>query len=374
MTKTTEIKFGTDGWRAKIADDYTFDNVRRVTEAIAEYFKNSGTADKGIAIGYDNRFQSEDFARTAAEVCANSGIKTSLTKTSVASPVLSYAVNKYGHCCGIMITASHNPPEWNGVKIKESFGGSARPEVTKQVEQLVKLAPLTPTDDSKYEMIDPREDYLDHIAHFVDCKGIAERNLEVVVDPMHGSGSGYIKEIMAKYGMAITEIEEKRDPTFGGFNPEPLPVNLVELTSYMKEVGLKSKKIACGIALDGDGDRISAVDPSGTFINTQNVFCLLLKHLAVNRKMKGSVVKTFNITRIAQKQAKKYGLKLHEVPIGFKHVVDIMMKEDVLLGGEESGGYGIYGNIPERDGSLCGLLLMELMAYEQKTLKQILDE
>jgi len=365
-----KIKFGTDGWRARIAEDFTFENVRLVSYALADYLKKSGLDGAGVAVGYDNRFQSEDFARVAAEVCSSCGLKTYLSTASLPSPVLSFYVKSSGLNAGIMITASHNPPEWNGFKIKEAFGGSARPEVTEQVERnLPRLAGAVPQAAGSLELFDPMPAYLKHVSSFVDLEVIKKAHIKIVVDPMYGSGAGYLPKLVE-----AEEINGKRDPLFGGVNPEPIPVNLLELTSYMKEVQLKfPEQLAVGLVLDGDGDRIGGVDPSGAFISSHNIFSLLLYHLVENRKMSGKVVKTFNISRLVEAQARKYGLPLEETPIGFKYIADLMLKEKVLIGGEESGGLGIQGNIPERDGILCALLLLELMACEKKTLKQILD-
>ncbi|HTY13429.1 MAG TPA: phosphoglucomutase/phosphomannomutase family protein, partial [Candidatus Omnitrophota bacterium] len=264
-----------------------------------------------------------------------------------------------------MITASHNPPDWNGFKIKENFGGSSRPEVTKAVESFLDRAKSSiPSGMGTVETFDPKPEYLKHIASFVDLERIKNAGINAVLDPMHGSGSGYLKELIG-----LKEINGNRDPLFGGVNPEPIPVNLEDLASYVK--GLPG--LAVGLAIDGDADRIGGVDPSGTFITSHYAFSLILKHLVENRKLDGKVVKTFNISRLVEKQAKKYGLPLDEVPIGFKYIADKMINEKVLIGGEESGGIGVLGNIPERDGSLCSLLLLELMAYEKKTLKQLLD-
>ena len=377
------VKFGTDGWRARIAEDFTFANVRLVTQAMIDALKL-----KSIAIGYDNRFESEDFARAAAEVCSGAGVKTFLSSASLPSPTLSYWIKDKGLDAGIMITASHNPPEWNGFKIKESFGGSARPEVTQKVEQNLRtrlpdgqvnsrlnlgenscLPAGTAFSTLPIELFDPQPDYLKHISSFVDLEAIKKANLRIIVDPMYGSGAGYLKQLLL-----VDEIRGNRDPLFGGINPEPIPVNLIETISYVREQALKyPDDLTVGIVLDGDSDRIGCVDATGTFISSHNVFSLLLYHLVENRKMSGKVVKTFNITRLVEKQAKKYNLPFEETPIGFKYIADLMLKEKVLIGGEESGGLGIMGNIPERDGNLCALLLLELMAVKKQTLKQILD-
>jgi phosphomannomutase len=372
------IKFGTDGWRARIAEDFTFDNVRRVTQALIEYLGREGA---GVAVGYDNRFQSEDFARIAAEVSAGCGVKTYLSSASLPSPVLSFFVKSQGLKAGIMITASHNPPEWNGFKIKEAWGGSARPEVTEAVERnLSRLAGAVPLSEPRglrraqssrlLAGFDPMPAYLKHVSSFVDLERIKQAHIKIVVDPMHGSAAGYLPKLLE-----VEEINGSRDPLFGGVNPEPIPVNLLELISYMKEIQLKfPEQLSVGIVLDGDGDRIGGVDPSGAFISSHHVFSLLLYHLVENKKLSGKVAKTFNISRLVEKQAQKYGLPLEETPIGFKYIADLMLKEKILIGGEESGGMGILGNIPERDGILCALLLLELMAVKRKNLKTILDE
>ncbi len=366
-----QIKFGTDGWRAKIADSFTFDNVRLVTQALVEYLRDKGWADKGVAIGYDNRFQSEDFALAAAEICSGAGLKTLLTEHAVPAQVLSFTVKELGLAAGIMLTASHNPPDWNGFKIKEAFGGSAFPETTKAIE--AKLSDRLSIQPAKknIELFDPDPAYLARISSLVDLDLIKSSKLKIVFDPMYGSGSGYYE----KLGIRALGIREYRDPLFGGVNPEPIPVNLEESISFTKETALKyaSELTAC-IIVDGDADRLAAIDATGRFINTHNVFALLLRHLALHRKMSGNVVKTFNLSNLIDKLCVKYHRRLTVTPIGFKYIAEKMLKEDILLGGEESGGMGIKGFIPERDGLLAGLMLLELMAYEKMTLGQILEE
>lgn len=370
------IKFGTDGWRARIAEEFTFDNVRLVAQALVNYLKETGLSEKGAAIGYDNRFQSEDFAQAAAEVCSGAGIKTFLTEHAVPSPVLSYAVKNRGLGIGVMITASHNPPDWNGFKIKENFGGSAFPETTQAVEKQLNKLQTTNFKPQKNEnapitLFDPDPEYLDKIKSLVDLDLIKAGRIRVIIDPMHGSGCGYFN----KLGLPVTEIRGNRDPLFSGVNPEPLPINLEESISFVRETALKypGELTAC-IVLDGDADRLAAIDGSGRFINTHNVFSLLLRHLKVNRQLTGAVVKTFNLTNLIDKLCSKYGQKLEVTPIGFKYIAKKMMEQDILLGGEESGGMGLKGFIPERDGILAGLTLLELMSAEKKTLAQILDE
>ena len=368
---TNLIKFGTDGWRARIAEDFTFRNLQLVAQALSDYLIEKKTAAKGIAIGYDNRFQSESFARAAAEVCSGAGIQTYLSPHAVPAPVLSFAVKNLNLAGGIMITASHNPPEWNGFKIKEEFGGSAFPETTQAVEKKLRETLHVTPSANNIKSFDPDPAYLEKLKSLVDLDLIGNRRLKLIVDPMHGSGAGYFK----KLGLPVIEIRGERDPLFGGVNPEPIPINLEEPISLVKETALKySSELTACIVLDGDSDRLAAIDGSGRFINTHHVFALLLHHLIAHRKLSGDIVKTFNISNLIDKLCKKYGRKLHITPIGFKYVAELMLKEDILLGGEESGGMGIKGFIPERDGILAGLMLFELMAYEKKTLAQILDE
>jgi len=370
-SKKTIIKFGTDGWRAKIAQDFTFANLQLVTQALIDHLKEKGTAAQGIAVGYDNRFQSEDFARTAAEICSGAGIKTLLTENAVPSQVLSFTVKDKNLAAGIMITASHNPPEWNGFKIKEEFGGSAFPETTKAVEAQVKDSLAIKPSTDNIEIFDPTPPYFNKIKSLVDLELIKSKRLKMIIDPMHGSGAGYFKAL----GLPVIEIRGNRDPLFSGVNPEPIPVNLEESISAVAEIALKySSELTACIVLDGDADRLAAIDGSGRFINTHNVFVLLLHHLITHRKLSGNVVKTFNLSNLIDKVCQKHQRKLEVTPIGFKHVANLMMKQDILIGGEESGGMGIKGFIPERDGILAGLMLFELMAYEKKTLGQILDE
>ncbi|MBU0501732.1 MAG: phosphoglucomutase/phosphomannomutase family protein, partial [Candidatus Margulisbacteria bacterium] len=269
------------------------------------------------------------------------------------------------------ITASHNPPDWNGFKIKENFGGSARAETTAAIEKLLKTNPTIKPSETNIKLVDPKPDFFAKLKSLVDLDKIKSANLNMIIDPMFGSGAGYFKEL----GLPVTEIRNYRDPLFGGINPEPLPINLQETFSFVKDHCLANEdKLTACIVLDGDADRVAAIDSNGNFINTHNVLTLLIYHLVKNRKLAGDIVKTFNISQLVDKLCQKYNKKLYITPIGFKHVAKLMIEKDILIGGEESGGMGIKGYIPERDGVLMGLLLFELMAFENKTLGQILNE
>lgn len=364
------IKFGTDGWRGLIADDFTFANLGLVTQALVEYLIDNKLQGQGVAVGYDRRFQSEHFARAAAEICSGAGIKTYFCEHAIPSPALSLSVKELGLGAGIMITASHNPAAWNGFKIKESFGGSAFPETTKEVEKRIKGSLSIKPSSDKIKHFDPDLLYLNKIKSMVDLDLIRSHNIKIVVDPMFGSGAGYF----GKLGLEVQEIRGQRDPLFGGINPEPLPINLEDSISFVRDTALKyAHELTACIVLDGDADRIAAIDGSGRFINTHNIFTLLLRHLHLHRRFSGQVVKTFNLSNLIDKLCRQYGLGLTVTPIGFKHIAKLMLEQDVMLGGEESGGMGIKGNIPERDGILAGLFLLELMAYEKRTLAEILD-
>lgn len=366
----TKIKFGTDGWRAEIGKDFTFENLNLVSQAVASYINDRGEAEKGIMIGYDNRFLSEKFALHVAQVLAAKNIKVALSPTSIPTPFVSFAVVENQAAGGIMITASHNPATWNGFKFKASFGGSAPQEITRYFE--ARVAHLSTPLEVKEESIpsfDISKAYFKHLEKMVDLEAILNSKIKIVVDPMYGSGAGILKELL---GERVTEIRGRRDPLFGGVNPEPIKPNLEATINYMQQ--FSPEELAFCVVLDGDADRIGGVSAGGIYINSHQILTLLLRHLVKDRKMSGEVVKTFNITNMVDKLSAKYGLKLHETPIGFKYACDLMLSGDILIAGEESGGIGIKGHIPERDGILNGLLLLEIVAKNQKNLPDILNE
>ncbi len=371
-----QIKFGTDGWRGVIARDFTFENLSRVAQATMDYLNRAGLGDKGLVIGYDRRFMSRDFARRVAEVAAGNGIRVRLSEDYAPTPAISWAVRATGSGAGVMITASHNPPEYNGFKVKEAFGGSALPETTRILEEIVaynmengRRVITTPYDEAlakgSIELFDPCEGYFHQISRYVDLDLIKRSGIKAVVDPMYGAGSGYIPRLLS----VVDEIHAIENPSFGGVPPEPISQNLQELSTL-----LKSGKYRVGLALDGDADRIGAVDENGEFFSSHCIFTVILRHLIEYKKMTGAVVKTVSTTRMVDLLAEKFGLELFETPIGFKHICELMLKHDVLMGGEESGGLGVKGHIPERDGILLGLLLLEAVAVSGKGLRQLLDE
>ena len=372
------IKFGTDGWRGIIADDFTGANVRLVAQAVVNYFgRGDVPGEPTVFVGYDNRSQSEYFAGEAAKVAAAAGMRAVLSQGSCSSPSVSLNCHQANAKGGIMITASHNPPQFNGLKIKMGFGGSAVPSVVAEVEKelnaLLDAGQITvdvPADAAgKVEKRDFRPAYFDALRGMVDLDLIAKAGFKIVADPMHGSGSGYLSEILRGAGADVTEIRRERNPVFGGINPEPIIQNLQPLKQAVLDL-----KADVGVAIDGDADRVGAMDADGEFVDSHRIFCLVLRHLFEDKGQRGSVVKTVSTTKLVDKMCAKYGLTLHVVPIGFKNVAEYMLKEPVLIGGEESGGIGVLGYIPERDGPLMSLLLLETMAARKKRLEEQIAE
>ena len=370
-----QIKFGTDGWRGVIARDFTFDNLAIVAQATMDYMHQEGLADKGLVVGYDRRFLSREFAGRVVEIAAGNGIKSWLSDNYAPTPAVSWAVHELQAGAGVMITASHNPPHYNGFKVKEFFGGSARPATTCALEGVVarniqngralKEVPLAEALASgKAELVDMRAAYLRQLSGYVDLELIKKKGIQVVVDPMYGAGTGLIQELLP----GTREIHTDENPGFGGIPPEPTEDHLAELS------GLVRSGYRVGLALDGDADRIGAVDETGEFFSSHCIFTVLLRHLYENKGLRGGVVKTVSTTRMVDLLCKKFGLPLLETPIGFKHICELMLEQDILMGGEESGGLGVKGHIPERDGILMGLLLLEAMAMSGKGLRQLLDE
>lgn len=371
----TQITFGTDGWRGVIAREFTFENLSLVAQATMDWMAREGLADRGLVVGYDRRFLSPEFARRVAEVAAGNDIRVLLSSDFSPTPSISWAVREQGAGAGIMITASHNPPMYNGFKIKEGFGGSARPETTKLLEQIVahnrsesRLVRSVPFAEAcrtgKVELFDVATGYLRQLGRMVDIEQIRSAANPAVADPMFGAGSGYFNRLLG-----IDEIHDEANPSFGGRSPEPIGENLQELCGL-----LASGRYRVGLALDGDADRIGAVDERGEFFSSHAIFTLLLKHLVERKGLSGGVVKTVSSTRMIDLLAQKYDLPLYETPIGFKHICELMLEKQILMGGEESGGLGVSGHIPERDGLLMGLLLLETVAVTGKGLRQQLEE
>ncbi len=384
------INFGTDGWRAVISEDFTFDNVRKVAQAIAEKTladvagagNGSGTNGKShrpsLVVGFDTRFLSDRYAIAVAEVLAANGIHVWLTHSDSPTPMTSFAIVDKQADGGVMITASHNPPRYNGIKLKAAFGGSASPADCKEVERRIVAAGDAWPQRMEYEAavaqglitrFDPFAAYDAHLRRLVDFDAIAAANLSVAVDPMYGAGRLYLARLLREAGCQVHEIRSEMNPGFNGIHPEPIARHLEPLIEIMR-----TGEYQLGLATDGDADRIGAVDPSGRFVDPHGIMALLVEHLVRQRGLRGSVVKTVSTTQMLNRLAERYGLAIHETPVGFNHICDIIMREPVLIGGEESGGISILGHIPEGDGLLMGLLLAELVATRRMSLVALLDE
>ena len=367
MQGNSEIQFGTDGWRAVIGDNYNFKNLRVLAQATADYLGKG----KKIVIGFDTRFMSGKFAEVVAQVLSNNAIKVILSDRPVPTPALSLAVKYLKADLGIMITASHNPAEYNGFKIKMPSGGAAPVEVTKEIEGL--LDENTPAENSEkavpFEKMDLIKDYVKFIRNYIDIKRIKNKKFKVLVDAMYGSGDSFIGAILKGTSIKVEFMRNTINPSFGGRRPEPVEENLQELKSRVK-----NEKFDLGIALDGDADRIAAVAPGGIFIHPQKILGLLALHLNQDRGWSGGLVKTICGTTMMDNIAKFLKIKLYETPVGFKYISNLMETEDIIAGGEEAGGMGVKGYIPERDGSMAGLLLIEMMASRNKNMLKILNE
>jgi phosphomannomutase len=371
------IKFGTDGWRAVIADDFTFANLERVALATARYFAKHKKIRNGLVIGYDARFMSREFAEKSAEVIANAGITVKLSDSIATTPMISLLTKLENAAGGVVITASHNPPKYNGFKIKGDFGGPAHPEMITKVEKdlarVMKLKSIPSgartfrqmVDRKKIVLIDMRQRYLDDLTTKIDLPAIRNAGIRILYDAMFGAAQSSIRTLLPD----VTLMHETFNPSFEGVNPEPLAQNLGEL---MRRV--KTERFDIGIATDGDADRIGAVDEQGNFVDSHRIFSLLLKYLVEQKGKTGEVVKSFSVTHMVDQQCAKYGLTMHETAIGFKHICRLMTERDVLIGGEESGGLGVKGHLPERDGIFLGLMLAEMMAVRRKPLSALVQE
>jgi phosphomannomutase len=357
-----------------IADDFTFPNVRKVACAIARYVVREETPNAGMLVGYDTRYGSEQFARAAAEVVSMAGMPVWVAEKACPSPALSLLVKQQGAAGGIMITASHNPYKWNGVKFKASYGSSALPSIVAQVEKelatvLANGMPPLPTQPNHIQILDILSPYLETIEKIVDWDRIRAAKFRFVVDPMHGAARGLLRELMTRHRIACDEIRGTRDPLFGGVNPEPIEPHVEALRR-----AVLAGKYDAGLCADGDGDRIGAVDRDGTFITPHQIFSILLWHLAGTRGIPGDVAKTFSSTKMLDKIAEKFGRKVFETPIGFKYICELMLERDILLGGEESGGIGTKLYLPERDATVMALLLVEVMAWHKKSLGELVAQ
>ncbi len=374
------VKFGTDGWRAIISEEFTFDNLRLVAQAIADYVQSQGAAEPSVVIGFDTRFLSDRYAAEVASVMAANDIYAWLARADTPTPAISYAVVNKKATAGVMITASHNPPRYNGVKLKAAYGGSASPEQHRQVERLLMAnvaagrAPRVMSLDEavrsgRVAKFDPAWAYYEHLGTLIDLDIIHEGELRVIHDAMYGAGRRTISEMLMRTRTHVQNMRDEMNPGFGGIHPEPIAKHLGLLASAMSAGNWHA-----GLATDGDADRIGAVDARGQFVDPHRIFGLILRYLLRQRGLRGPVVRTVSTTRMVDRIAAEFGLPVIETPVGFNHIADLMLEQDVVMGGEESGGLSIHGHIPEGDGVLMGLLLLEVMAEAHKPLHVLVDE
>ncbi len=360
------VKFGTDGWRGVIADDFTDANVRVAAAAVAGYVLAQEQPAHGVCVGYDTRFGSPRFARIAAEVLAGAGIPVQLASRITPTPALSFAVRHRQAAGGVMITSSHNPFQWNGVKYKASYGGSGKPSIMAAIESRLGQPLPAPAQPAAITSADFLPDYVTAIERFADLPAIAASGFKFAVDCMYGAGAGVLAGIFTRAGIPFVEIRAQHDPLFPGINPEPIDPHLEALKQTVVEHGCQA-----GFATDGDADRIGAVDEHGNIVDAHKIFAILLRWLIERRGWPGEVVRAFNTTKMLDRICAKHHRKLHEVGIGFKYVCDLMLEREILIGGEESGGIGIQRHLPERDGLLNSLLLANVMAEEKQTLGEL---
>lgn len=377
------IKFGTDGWRAIMAEEFTFPNVRMVACAIAKYVKDSQKASKGVVIGYDTRFLSDKFAETCARVLLGADVKVLLMERDSPTPVTAFTVVKRNAAGAIMITASHNPPYYNGIKFIPEYGGPAGPQITAQIES--NLQTIMPNEkileksiekgiaEKMLEKVEPSEDYFKRINELIDFETIRKSKISVAFDPIYGTGRNYVDALLSRNNISVRVIHNMRDPLFGGGMPEPSIEYLSQLVSIVKD-----NKLALGLATDGDADRFGVVDSLGVYLTPNQLISIIFVHLVKRRKFQGAVVRTVATTHLIDKIAEKFGIQVYETPVGFKYICEKMLAENIIIGGEESGGLSILGHIPEKDGILANLLACEVAAIENKPLsivyKNLLDE
>lgn len=373
------IKFGTDGWRAVMAEDFTFANCRAVAQGIAAYVNSRNLSKKGVVIGYDNRFMSENFACECGKVLAGNGIKVYMARKAMPTPVTAFAIRALDAAGAVMITASHNPPEYNGIKFIPEYAGPAMPDVTDVIEQHVnraleteKIYELSPEEAERLELwqeIEMEEAYMEHVLGLINRDFFAYRPFSVVVDPMYGAGIGYLDRMLEKLGCEVRTINNYRDPLFGGAMPEPIDRMLGSLKRAVAAYGAD-----VGLALDGDADRFGIVDNEGQFVSANELMYLLLLHLLKTRTYKGPVARTVATTHMLDRIAKKFGLAVIETPVGFKYIGECLREKGCLMGGEESGGLSIFGHVPEKDGILACLLAAEMLAASGRTISELKAE
>jgi phosphomannomutase len=367
------IKFGTDGWRAIIADEYTFENLKKISKATAIAFEKHPKIKNGIVLGYDTRFLSQEFAETSAAVFANHGVKVYLTDSFVTTPTVSLLSRDKNLAYGVMITSSHNPAKYNGFKLKDEFGGSMGPVHLAKIEEL-----LPNSDNFDYgsksfdelvkagtiEYVAGKDYYIKTLKDNIDTETIKSSGVKIIYDAMYGSGQGMMDGLIN-----LTALRSEVNPSFGGSSPEPVAKNLGMISEEMK-----SGKYDIGIVTDGDADRIAVFNEKGEFVDAQKTFALLLTYLIEEKKMTGGVVRGFSSSELIKKICDAFKPKLYTVPIGFKYISELMIKEDILIGAEESGGIGLKNHLPERDGIFNGMMFSEMLAVKKKKMSDLITD
>jgi len=370
------VRFGTDGWRALIADTFTFENVQACAQAIADHFAETYGKTKPVVVGFDTRFLSDQFALSVARVVAANGFDVQLASRPAPTPALSFRIIEAGACGGVVVTSSHNPYNWNGIKVKPHYGGSASPEIVSDIERRVpqiledpQRVRLAPASSDAITRFDPVPGYLKGLGAQVDLPRIRAAGLKLAVDPMYGAGAGLFGELLAGGRTSVHEVHSERNPLFPGIRaPEPIESNLGEFMLLMS-----TGRYDAGIANDGDADRVGVVDEHGRYVDQLRTFALLVDYMLGERGLRGAIVKSVTTTNMANILAAHYGVPCIETPVGFKHIGPVMMDQDALIGGEESGGYGFRGHLPERDGILAGLYVLDYMAATGKRPSELLD-
>ena len=373
----TKIKFGTSGWRGILADEFTFENVRIVTQAICDHIREKGESEKGVVIGYDTRFMGRKFALAAAEILAANGIKAFLCKRDVPTPVIAFEVIRRKAAGGINFTASHNPPEYNGLKFSSSWGGPALPETTGEIERRANemMGEMTyrevslkkGMDERLIEIIEPKESYLKEIREKVDVAVL--KGMKVAVDHLYGTSRDYLDTVLKEAGCEVVRFHEYPDPTFGGKPPEPSEENIHDLIEKVKS----DNTISIGLATDGDADRFGIVDRGGIYIEPNYIVALLLDYLIRTRKWSGGVARSVATTHLIDRVAARHGIEVYETPVGFKYIGELISEDKLIIGGEESAGLTIKGHVPEKDGILACLLVAEMVAREGKSVTEMLN-
>jgi alpha-D-glucose phosphate-specific phosphoglucomutase len=373
MIASKKIAFGTDGWRAVMAREFTFDNVALVAQAIADHVIGTGKASKGVVIGYDARFLSEQFAALVADVLGANGIPALVPDRDTPTPVVAYTVRARDLAGAVMLTASHNPPEYNGIKFIPDYCHPALPDVTDAITARIQELQADPSQvksgGPKPQVIDPKPDYLTHIAKLIDLEAIRAAKLTICVDPLYATGRGYLSDILKDAGCTVYTLHDERNPLFGGSLPEPNETNLKALSALVVEKGA-----AIGLAMDGDADRFGMVDSTGTYLTNNEVIALVFYHWHNTRFQTGSVVRTVATSGMIDALAKHFGMSVTETPVGFKWVGNALNTTDAIVGGEESGGLSVKGHIPEKDGIVADLVVTELVAKSGKSPLEVMAE